>query len=72
MITKDERDALEAVTDGADVFSYKTARILRKCEKKGLVLICKSQGDYPGEGRLPYFGAITTVKGKKELSQPSV
>jgi len=64
-----ERQALEAVKDGGDVFSRGTAVLLRGLEQEGLVEICAAQGDYDGKLCLPYFGAIITAKGKEVLAK---
>ena len=69
MLTIFERQALEAVKDGGDVFSRGTAVLLRGLEQEGLVEICDAQGDYDGKLCLPYFGAIITAKGKEVLAR---
>ena len=72
MLTVFERQALEAVKDGGDVFDRATATVLRGLEPDGFVEICEVMGDYPGEQRQPYFGAIVTRKGKRALANKRV
>ncbi len=64
--------ALMAVMDGADVFNLITAKALRECEKFGFVEICSAMGEYDPLKQLPYFGAITTRKGKEFITEVSV
>lgn len=70
--TTGEVDALRAVKDGADVYSYMLAKALRGIERKhpGLVSIGKPEM-YKGDGtdKVPYFGAILTAKGKAALAK---
>lgn len=64
-LTKDEKAVLVLITDGEDVLDYAMAKTLRKLEKLGLAHITKLIGDYPGAGRMPYFGAITKAEEAK-------
>jgi hypothetical protein len=72
-LVKSDRDALEAVRGGADVYDYGIAKTLRALESTGLVNIVKAGVKIhgtklpPSEARQPYFGAILTVKGHKRL-----
>ena len=61
-LTKKEKDALEQVRDGADVYDYGIALTLRALEKRGLVTIVKAVSPPPGNRQQPYFGAIAKVK----------
>lgn len=75
MLTEDEKAALRAVEDGADVYSYALARTLRIIDQRrpGLVDICDPQA-YHGDGtdQVPYFGAILTDAGKAALNEEAI
>lgn len=62
--------ALDAVKDGADVYSYSLAKTLRGIERKHpeLIDITKPMM-YRGDGtdQVPYFGAICTKVGKAQI-----
>lgn len=68
-LTDAHYEAMRAVTNGADVFSYVTARLLREVEatKPAFITVTDAMGDYNPVGQLPYFGAILTGKGKDAL-----
>ena len=67
-LTAEHENALWAVRNGADVFSLLAAKLLRDCEKDGLVAITPAMGEYgDGTKREPYFGAVITGKGKEVL-----
>lgn len=68
-LNNDETQALKAVTHGGDVYGYKTARILRELEKRGLVSITKALFAPSGEKQQPYFGAITTKAGRAAIAR---
>lgn len=65
-------EAMLAVKNGADVFSYGIAKALREVEQSDpeLIDICKAMGNYgDGSNREPYFGAILTPKGQAALRE---
>ncbi|MCP4397925.1 MAG: hypothetical protein GY801_11595 [bacterium] len=67
-LNQEEKEALNSVVGGADVFGLQVANILRKLEIQGLVTICEAMGEYDsGKDQLPYFGAITNRKGSEAL-----
>jgi hypothetical protein len=71
-LTEEHKKALWAVRKGADIFSLLTAKLLRECEKDGLVTITQAMGNYgDGTNREPYFGAIMTGKGLVEVLAPA-
>lgn len=65
-LTKLEKEALHRIRDGADVYSYALAKVLRGIERKmpSLLEIGKPEM-YTGDGtdQVPYFGAILTKAG---------
>ena len=64
--TKAEKmEILQGVEAGADIFSRRQAVVLRRCEKLGLVEICPAMGRYGPRVQHPFFGAITTDKGRE-------
>lgn len=67
-LTDQELNAIRAVANGADVYLKPLASVLRRLEKRKYVEIVKPQM-YRGNGadQVPYFGAIATRKGLKEL-----
>lgn len=69
-LTKEQRQAMMQVLDGADIYNRIIAKILRTVEKEHpeFIAIGKPQM-YTGDGtdRMPYFGAILTSKGRKSL-----
>ncbi len=72
--TRKEIEALKAVRHGGDVLDYGMARTLRGLQKRGLgdlVDIGPREEEYNGREQLPYFGAITTVKGLKAIRASS-
>jgi len=66
-LAQETRKILKQIKNGADIWGLREARILRECEKDGLVEICESQADIPGEQRQPYFGCILTAKGREVI-----
>lgn len=69
-ITYEHKKAMEEVANGADVYDYYTAKLLREVEKgkPALIEITKPMM-YKGDGtdRMPYFGAILTNKGRETI-----
>lgn len=67
-LTTEELQAVEAVVNGADVYSYALAMNLRSVEEKApeCIMICDPQM-YDGDGtdQVPYFGCIATDEGKR-------
>lgn len=62
--------ALARVRNGADVYSYELAGVLREIERQhpGLISIGPAQMvKHDGTGIEPYFGAIATPAGRKAL-----
>lgn len=63
---------MKEIENGADVYAYNIAKELRGLQKSnpGLLVITKAM-DPPKNGKeqQPYFGAILTVNGKKELEK---
>ena len=68
-LTEDELSALEQCGNGCDVLGYGMARHLRAVERKRpeLIDICPAMGEYGVKDKHPYFGAISTAKGKREV-----
>jgi hypothetical protein len=68
-------DMMESIKDGATIFGYKEAKLLREVQRIDRELIqviddiseleAIEGKEYDGAGRVPYFGAILTKKGKK-------
>ena len=53
---------LKSIKNGADIYDYGVAKILRTLEKEGLVTITKAMNaPKDGSKRQPYFGAIAKV-----------
>lgn len=73
-LTKEHKEAMRAVTHGADVSGYSIARLLREVERHHpeLITICKVMGDYDGAGHVPYFGAILTKAGRRAVGKKRV
>lgn len=67
-LTQAHKTVLKEVENGADVWGFIEARLLRQCESAGLVTICEAMADPPGEQRQPYFGCIITAKGRRALT----
>lgn len=69
-LSNEEKDALKAIENGADVYGRGVAQILRNLWKEHpeWIDICAAM-DAPEDGakQQPYFGAILTAKGKKSL-----
>jgi hypothetical protein len=71
-LTKEHREAMAAVRNGADVYSYATALRLREVERAypDLVDIGPAMNPPPnGADQQPYFGAILTAAGKDALAK---
>ena len=68
-LTEAELLALEQCGGGCDVLGYGMARHLRAVERKRpeLIDICPAMGEYGVKDKHPYFGAISTAKGKREV-----
>lgn len=67
-LTIEDQRLLESLVGGADIFSRFEAVKCRKFEMLGYVTIIREQGKYEAAKQLPYFGAITTAKGKKLIA----
>lgn len=69
-LTKKEIEAMQQVKDGADVYNYGLAGLLRSVQRKdpSLIDIGKPR-EYRGNGadRVPYFGAILTKAGQSAI-----
>jgi hypothetical protein len=71
-MTAAHKDAVLSVRNGADVSGYQIARLLREVEATHPEYISigpLQMGPYDPVGKLPYFGAIATAKGKKWAMQ---
>ena len=68
-LTEAELSALEQCGNGCDVLGYGMARHLRAVERKRpeLIDICPAMGEYGVKDKHPYFGAISTAEGKREV-----
>lgn len=67
-----QKQALAAVRDGADIYSYALAGTLRKIERDHPEMIHIGEPQmYKGDGtdRVPYFGAIATEAGRDACSE---
>ena len=68
-LSKEEKNAIAQVVNGADVKSLSLATTLRSVEKKQvehgdhLIDICSVMGDYKVTESLPYFGCIALGDG---------
>lgn len=72
--TRKEIEALKVVRKGIDVRDRGIARTLRGLQQRGLgdlVDIGPREEEYDGMEQLPYFGAITTVKGLRAIRASS-
>lgn len=71
-LTAEHFDSMAGCINGADVYGYTDARLLREVEthKPELIEICAAQ-NAPSDGakKQPYFGAILTKAGKKEVKE---
>lgn len=69
-LTKDQLTILKLIRNGADVWGYVDAGVIRGLEKThgSLINIVKAVADPPGHERQPYFGAICTLEGKRLLA----
>ncbi|PLS19415.1 hypothetical protein CVD28_03090 [Bacillus sp. M6-12] len=73
-LTKEQVELMEAVNDGATIFGYKDAKLLREVQKQeptfitiidNLDELARIEGKrYKGNEQLPYFGAVITEKGQ--------
>ena len=64
-----KKKALNSVINGADIYSYLIARVLRACEKEGYCSVYKPAKDIPGHLQQPWFGCIITIKGKEWIGK---
>lgn len=64
-----EREVMQSVSQGADVWGYLEASTLRSIKRRfpEYVQIVQAMEKPSGEKRQPYFGAILTVAGRKAL-----
>lgn len=72
-LSDNELNAMRAVADGADVYSYAMAILLRRVERyyPEFIRITKAQlAPEDGAQVQPYFGAILTQEGKAVLGKP--
>ncbi len=72
-LTEDELEVLAGVKDGADVWGYRDARLLRSVQAKRpeLIEIVPAMERPPGHMRQPYFGCIATEAGRQALKAAS-
>ena len=72
-LSKEEKEALKSIENGADVYSYAIAGTLRKLQKTRPKLfdICDAMNPPSGEKQQPYFWAILTEEGKNALKGDS-
>lgn len=71
-LSQDQVEAMKAVKNGADVYSYGIARALREVHnvRPDLVTITKPMTrKFTGVERMPYFGAILTREGKRAIAK---
>jgi hypothetical protein len=70
-LTKEHFQEVMAVQNGADVFGYRNAKLLREVEKvkPEWINIVPAQGEYNPVGKLPYFGCIATSKGLTDCGE---
>lgn len=69
-LSNEEKDALKAIENGADVYDRIIAQTLRKLEREHpdwVNLGDAMNAPEDGAKQQPYFGAILTAKGKKAL-----
>ena len=71
-LTDREKEILDEIKYGVDVFDYFLAKDIRAMEKKypELLWVGKHMGVYDPCGKLPYLGAIATAKGRKAIGLP--
>lgn len=71
-LTKKHHEVMRAVKDGADIWGYGDAALLREVQQYDPELIDIGRpmmaDDVPGHCRQPYFGAILTNKGRAILA----
>lgn len=67
--TPDEAMVLSQIGDGADVWGYGEALVVRRIEREypGVVRIVRAKVKPPGHMQQPYFGAKLTKLGKRAL-----
>lgn len=70
-LTHEEIAVLIDVQDGADVWGYPEAKLLRSIQQKApdLINIGKALESVPGHMRQPYFGCIATSKARRALAR---
>jgi hypothetical protein len=70
-LTNAHKLAMAAVKNGADVFSYQAALLLREVERNNpeLITIVPAKSDIPGEQQQPYFGARLTAAGCRAIAE---
>lgn len=68
-LTDEEMAELAAVKNGADIWGYRNAQLLRSIQKKRpeLIEIVPAMECPPGHLRQPYFGCIATDAGRALL-----
>jgi len=65
-----QKEILESVDGGADIYDLSLAIELRKLEKKGLVTVTRAMGaPENGAEQQPYFGCILSSKGRTTLTR---
>lgn len=71
VLTPAEIEELRAVQNGADVWGYANAMLLRSVEAKApkLIRIVAAMQKVPGHMRQPYFGCIATKAGIAALAR---
>lgn len=69
-LTRQQIAILKGVRNGADVWGYAEAGLLRGLEKThgSLITIVKAVASPPGHMRQPYFGCVCTTEGKRVLA----
>ena len=81
MLTKEHLEEMKGIENGATIWGYKNAKLLREIQQfdSDLLTIIDDLQElehienkvYDGAKRLPYFGAILTERGKVFLSERS-
>jgi len=76
-LTSDHLDAMKEVKEGATIYGYRLAMLLREVQRydRSLIHIIDNMREleqivgekFDGTKRLPYFGAILSEKGKTVL-----
>lgn len=70
-LTHEDIAALSAIKDGADVFDYRIARVLRRLQRSHPTLldIGPTPREYGPHDTHPYFGAILTDEGRSTIEE---